>query len=67
MALDFKRRHLQPEVMLMLIRWYVAYVLSYSLPEGQSSALDGDWFTLTNMTISPRFEVFRALRLAFMV
>jgi transposase-like protein len=35
MALDFKRRHLQPEVMLMLIRWYVAYVLSYSLPEGQ--------------------------------
>jgi hypothetical protein len=26
MALDFKRRHLQPEVMLMLIRWYVARV-----------------------------------------
>jgi transposase-like protein len=29
MALDFKRRHLQPEVILMLIRWYVAYALSY--------------------------------------
>jgi hypothetical protein len=29
MALAFKRRHFQPEVMLMLVRWYVAYALSY--------------------------------------
>jgi len=29
MALDFQRRHFQPEVILMLIRWYVAYALSY--------------------------------------
>jgi putative transposase len=29
MALDFKRRHFQPEVILMLVRWYVAYALSY--------------------------------------
>jgi putative transposase len=29
MALDFQRRHCQAEVMLMLVRWYVAYALSY--------------------------------------
>jgi hypothetical protein len=29
MALDFKRRHFQLEVILMLIRCYIAYALSY--------------------------------------
>jgi len=36
MALDFQRRPFQPELILMLIRWYVAYALSYR--DGQALA-----------------------------
>jgi len=38
MALDCQRRHFQPDAILILVRWYLAYALSYR--DGQALAAE---------------------------